>query len=178
MHCAKFVWNCYSGSGEEDFLILSMYFFSISKLYPLGKGQGPSFEQTWIPFTQGCCVPSFVEIGPVVLEKKSKMWKVYRQTDDERQAIRKAHLSFQFRWAKNYTEEDVSWSTLGYHLQLLPCILTYKRTYPGLDPSSPGSFPQPAPALYPSISNTSWVFCAAVIFPCFFLKIKFNVNCL
>jgi hypothetical protein len=30
-------------------------------------------------------VPSLVKIGPVVLEKKSKMWKVYRQTDDKRQ---------------------------------------------------------------------------------------------
>ena len=34
-----------------------------------------------------------------------KMWKVYRQTDrqtdDGRQVIRKAHLSFQLRWAKN-----------------------------------------------------------------------------
>ena len=34
------------------------------------KGCGPSFEQTWIPFTQGCFVPSLVEIGSVVLEKK------------------------------------------------------------------------------------------------------------
>ena len=28
------------------------------------------FEQNWIPFTQGCFVPSLVEIGSVVLEKK------------------------------------------------------------------------------------------------------------
>ena len=28
-----------------------------------------SFEQTWIPFTQGCFVPCWVEIGQVVLEK-------------------------------------------------------------------------------------------------------------
>ena len=40
-----------------------------------------SFEQIWIPFTQGCFVPSLVEISPVVLEKKMKMCKVYRQTD-------------------------------------------------------------------------------------------------
>ena len=54
-------------------------------------------------------MPSLVEIGPVVLEKKMKMWKVYRQTDrqtdrrtdDGRHVIRKAHLSFQLRWAKN-----------------------------------------------------------------------------
>ena len=31
---------------------------------------GSSFEQTWIPYTQGCFVPRLVEIGPVVLEKK------------------------------------------------------------------------------------------------------------
>ena len=30
---------------------------------------GFSFEETWIPFIQGCFVPSLVEIGPVVLEK-------------------------------------------------------------------------------------------------------------
>ena len=131
--------------------------FAISWLSPLRKGLGPSFEQTWIPFTKGCfvlslveiglvvlekkifkifsiyfgyffiispwkrtgpfiwtnlnpfaqgyIVPSFVEIGPVVLEKKSKIGKVYRrtdrQTDDGRKAIRKAHLRFQLRWAKN-----------------------------------------------------------------------------
>ena len=49
-------------------------------------------------------MPSKVKIGPVVLEKKSEIGKVYRQTDgqtdNERQAIRKAHLSFQLRLAK------------------------------------------------------------------------------
>ena len=40
-----------------------LYFFAISQLSPLGKGQGPSFQQTWIPFTQGCFVPSLVENG-------------------------------------------------------------------------------------------------------------------
>ena len=43
--------------------------FVISKLSPLGKEQGPSFEQRWIPFTQGCIVSSLVEIDPEVLEK-------------------------------------------------------------------------------------------------------------
>ena len=55
--------------------------FAISLLSPLGKGRSPSFEEIWIPITQGCFVPSFVEIGPVVLEKKSKIGKVYRRTD-------------------------------------------------------------------------------------------------
>ena len=56
------------------------FIFIISQLYPLLEGLGPSFEKTWIPFTQGYFVPSLVEIGPVVLEKKMTMWKVYRQT--------------------------------------------------------------------------------------------------
>ena len=44
--------------------------FTISQLSPLWERRGSSFEQTWIPFTQGCSVSSFVEIGQVVLEKK------------------------------------------------------------------------------------------------------------
>ena len=80
------------------------FIFINSRLSPLCEGRGPSFEQTWIPYTQGYMyfVPSLVEIGPVVLDKKMKMWKVFRQTDgrtdgrtdDGRQVIRKAHLSF------------------------------------------------------------------------------------
>ena len=47
-----------------------------------------------LPLSQECFVLSLVEIGPLVLEKKMKMSKVYRQTDgqkdDGRQAFRKA----------------------------------------------------------------------------------------
>ena len=43
----------------------------------LEKGRGPSFEQTWISFTRGCLVQCLVDIVPVVMEKKTKMWKVY-----------------------------------------------------------------------------------------------------
>ena len=35
------------------------------------------------PLTQGCFVPSLVEIGAVVLEEKMKMWKVYANKDNE-----------------------------------------------------------------------------------------------
>ena len=79
MLCAKFDWNWPSGFGE-DFLNLSMYFCYIVIISPW-KGWTLSYEQTWIPFTQGCFVPSLVEIGPVVLEKKMKMWKVYDNND-------------------------------------------------------------------------------------------------
>ena len=82
MLCAKFGWNWPSGSGEEDFKMSSMY-FRYFVIISLGKGRGPSFEQTWIPFTQGCFVPSLIEIGPVVLEKKTKMWKVYDNDNND-----------------------------------------------------------------------------------------------
>ena len=62
-----------------------------------------SFEQIWIPFTQGCFVPNLVEIDPVVLEQKSKIGKVYIQMYGQmtdRWQVRKAHSSFQLRWAK------------------------------------------------------------------------------
>ena len=46
------------------------------------EGNCPLFDQTWIPFTEGCFVSSLIEIGPVVLEKKVEMWKVSRRTDN------------------------------------------------------------------------------------------------
>ena len=63
------------------------------------KGQDHSFEQTWILFTQGCLVSSLVEIGSVVLVKRTKGVKL--QQDDAGQiSIRKAHLSLPLRWSK------------------------------------------------------------------------------
>ena len=48
---------------------------------PLEMGVALHLKKTWIIFTKGCFVSSLVEIGcPVVLEKKMKMSKVYRQT--------------------------------------------------------------------------------------------------
>ena len=38
--------------------------------FTLWKLNGSSFEQTWIPFNKGCFVPTLVEIGQVVQEKK------------------------------------------------------------------------------------------------------------
>ena len=73
MLCAKFAWNRPSGSGKEDFLILSMYFcYFVFTYISLWKGLGSSFEQFWISVTQGWLsfVPSLVEISAVVLEKK------------------------------------------------------------------------------------------------------------
>ena len=67
--------------------------FAISLLYPLRKERGPLFVQTWIPINKGWIMPSLIEIVPIVLEKKMKMWK--DDNDDDRLgqiSIRKAHL--------------------------------------------------------------------------------------
>ena len=68
MLCAKFGWKWPSGSIEEDFQKFSMYFLLFFQLSPLWAECGPSFIQTWIPFTQECFVLSLVEAEPVVLE--------------------------------------------------------------------------------------------------------------
>ena len=62
-------------------------------LFPIGKRHDPSIEQTWIPFTQECWMPSLVEISTVVLEKM-KMWKVYQQTIDNRCSEHCLNLTF------------------------------------------------------------------------------------
>ena len=96
MLCAKFGWNWPSGS-EEDFKILLMYFpyfvNIISSWKNLNKLEIKSSKdalcQVWLKLAQWFC-----------MEKKMKMWKVYKhmdgQTDsltDRWQIIRKAHLS-------------------------------------------------------------------------------------
>ena len=54
--------------------VLKNYYFGIISS---GKWRGPSFEQPWIPFTQGSFFPSLVEIGQVVLEKKIFKFRQY-----------------------------------------------------------------------------------------------------
>ena len=65
---------------------------------PLEKGVALHLNNAWIPITQGCFVPSLFEIGPVVLERKMKMWKVYRQTDWWR-------ITTDNRWSEKLTRD-------------------------------------------------------------------------
>ena len=51
---------------RKQFKSLNKYDDSENKEKTLWVLIGSSFEQTWIPFTQGCFVPSLVEIGSVV----------------------------------------------------------------------------------------------------------------
>jgi hypothetical protein len=54
---AKFDWNWLAGSGDKDFLKISVYFYSFVII-------SLSFEQFKIPSPQGWFVPSLAKIGP------------------------------------------------------------------------------------------------------------------
>ena len=45
--------------------------YTISLLSPLGYGQCPLFAETWISITRVCFVLSLVEIGHVIMDKKT-----------------------------------------------------------------------------------------------------------
>ena len=77
MLCANFGWYmyCTGASGEED-----LTFCQYLGLFSFGKERCLSNLHP-LPLTQGWFVPCLFETGPVVFEKKIKMWKVYRQMD-------------------------------------------------------------------------------------------------
>ena len=49
------------------FNFVNVHVFSLFRYHLSGKAWCPSSEQTWIPITQECFVPSLFEIAPVVL---------------------------------------------------------------------------------------------------------------
>ena len=60
--------------------------FSLFRNYlPLEKGMTVYLNKS-NPLHTRCFVSGLVDIGPVVLEKKMKMWNVYRQTRDNRRS--------------------------------------------------------------------------------------------
>ena len=109
MICAKFGWNWPIDSGEEDFSNSSLYFRNFV-IISSWKRAGPFICENLKP--EGHFVPSFVEIGPVVLEKTIKYEK-YNNDDDNASdnddddgqiVIRKGHLNLRLRWAKKPKE--------------------------------------------------------------------------
>ena len=103
---AKFGWNWPRGFGEEDFLILSMYYSLFRNYFPWKRAG--SFIWTnlnplhprMICAKVGWNWPS----GSGEEDENVKSLQTDRQTDgrtdDGQQVIRQAHLSFQLRWAK------------------------------------------------------------------------------
>ena len=78
-----------SSEGNPPPSLVTLYDKRTKDQLLLRKGRGPSFEQTWVLITQGCFMPSLVEISPVVLVKTMKMWKV-SDNDNRKILIRKA----------------------------------------------------------------------------------------
>ena len=107
MLCAKFGWNLLSGSGEEDFLILSMFFRDFCNDLPLEKGGALHLNKLETPSPKDalCLIGWNWSCGSGEEDENMKSLQTDgqtdKQTDDGRQVIRKAHLSFQLRWAKN-----------------------------------------------------------------------------
>ena len=82
-----------------------------------------------IPFTQVCFVPSLVEIGQVVLEKKMKIWKINRWTEwqtnrrttEKRQSEKLTFISGE---VKNYFASCLASSVLKLGTVWLPILHT------------------------------------------------------
>ena len=73
MLCAKFGWNWPSGSGKDHFLKTFHHFVIISPW----KRTGPFIWTDLVLNMQVCFVRNFVEIGPVVLEKKINVFSLF-----------------------------------------------------------------------------------------------------
>ena len=90
---------------EKKIFKLRQYIFTLWLLSPLGKRHDPSFEKTWIPFTQGWFVPSLLKLFQWFWRRRNKCEKFMRtttpMTDNGQILIRKAHLSLWLRWANN-----------------------------------------------------------------------------
>ena len=72
------IWMCSANLGRNWLSVSeenSMYFW-----YLVMKGWVPSFEETWLPLTQGC--KNLFEIGSVVLENTGKL-NVYDDDNDD-----------------------------------------------------------------------------------------------
>jgi hypothetical protein len=101
--CTKFDWIWSAGSGEEDLKKKNQCIFYISLLSPLGEELSPSFEQTWIPSTEGWFVP-LVKIGPVLWKRSRKCKSL--QTDGRR-TTSDQKSSLQLLWGTVCNNETV-----------------------------------------------------------------------
>ena len=114
-------------------------YFAFRNYLPLGKGWSPSFELTWIPFTQGCIVQSLVQIGPVILEEIFKFRHVFSLLSP----IGKGHdpsfllhqrmlcVKFGWNWPKGSGGEDLFFLISSMYFRYFVIISpTRKRTGP------------------------------------------------
>jgi hypothetical protein len=82
--------------------------FTLSLLSPLQEGLSPSFEQTWIPSPKDDLCQVCLKLAQWFWRRSWKCKSL--QTDVGQQAIRKAHLRFQLRWAKHFNLGYIFWT--------------------------------------------------------------------
>ena len=84
--------------------------FAILLFYPLGERCSPLFKETWIAFIQDALCQVWLKLAQWFWRRSCKCKKF--QTDsqtDRQQAIRKAHLIFLLRLAKNQIFRVPEW---------------------------------------------------------------------
>ena len=86
----------------ENILLNFINVFWLFRNYlPLEMGVALHLNKLEFPFSQGCFVPSLVEIGPVTLENKMKMWKITdRRSDHRSDGQRDDRRSKMLTWAE------------------------------------------------------------------------------
>ena len=96
------------------------YIFTLLLLSPLGKGRGHSFEETWIPFTQECFVPSLVwnlwsDSGEEGNVKSSR-----QRWQQRRQWTRTIYDSGKLTWAFSSSEQIKILQISNFQISNLP----------------------------------------------------------
>ena len=64
----------------------------------------PLLVKSWLSFTKGCFVPSLVEIGPVVLEKKNSLFRQFFFWKGHGPSVLQAWVTFIFQLAYKFEE--------------------------------------------------------------------------
>jgi hypothetical protein len=83
--------------------------FTLSLFSPLGEELSPSLERIWIPSPKNDLCQVWLKLAQWFWRRspKCKSLQTDRQTDTGQRAIRKAHLSFQLRWAKKKQPQNI-----------------------------------------------------------------------
>ena len=121
MLCAKFGWNWLSGSGEEDFLILSMFFPYFCNYLPLEKGGALHLNKLESPSPKDALCQVWLNLAQWFWRRRWKCEKFTdrrtdRQTTDDRWSEK---LTWAFSSGELKTEEKNSfWLASLKELQL------------------------------------------------------------
>ena len=144
MICAKFRFDLVKWFLRRRFLKFVNVFLLFHYYLPLKKGVALHLNKLESPSTKGALCQVWLKLSRWFLRRRWTCEKFTDgrtdgRTDDGRQAIRKVHLSFHHRWAKNTM---VWFSCIKEHLFkvlnitcffYLPCVLSAERLYTAIN---------------------------------------------